>query len=205
MYSPKHYITEDFRFMLDFMRRHNFATLVTAKNDFPFATHLPFIVEENNETLVLSSHLARANPQWKNFVDAETLVIFQEPHAYVSPFWYEETLSVPTWNYVAVHVYGKVRTFENEAKVFEVLERMIFAFDKKYLERWKQLPSDFKSKLARGIVAFEIEVRDLQEKKKLNQSSSKTDRQNVIKNLAKSSNQLEVEIARLMRENELSL
>ncbi|MCA1637374.1 MAG: FMN-binding negative transcriptional regulator [Acidobacteria bacterium] len=198
MYSPKHYVTEDFAFMLGFMRQYNFAALITSKNEIPIATHLPFIVEENSDSVILTSHLARANPQWKNFLCSESLVVFQEPHAYISPLWYEEKLSVPTWNYVAVHAYGKARIFEDEAKVFSILEKMISAFDMKYLQRWQQLPFDFKSNLARGIVAFEIEVRDLQGKKKLNQSSSKIDRENVIKNLEKSSNQLEVEIARLM-------
>lgn len=205
MYSPTHYKTEDRAFLLNFMRRYNFATLITAKNDIPFATHLPFIVEEVKENLVLTSHLARANPQWKDFAGAEVLVVFSEPHAYISPTWYEETLSVPTWNYAAVHVYGKVNIFEEQIKVFEILEKMISAFDQKYFEQWQKLPFDFKSNLARGIVAFEIEAKDLQGKKKLNQSSSKQSRKNVIEQLEKSSNQLEVEIARLMSENERSL
>jgi len=205
MYSPKHYVTEDFAFMLGFMRRYNFATLVTSKNEILIATHLPFIVEESSDSVILTSHLARANPQWKNFANAEALVIFHEPHAYISPMWYEEELSVPTWNYVAVHAYGKTRIFEDEAEVFSILEKMISAFDKTYFEKWKHLPYEFKSKLSKGIVAFEIEVKDLQGKKKLNQSSSKVDRQNVIENLQINSNQLEVVIARMMSENEHSL
>ena len=205
MYSPNHYKTDDRQFLLDFMRRYNFATLVTAKNETPFATHLPFIIEENAENLVLSSHLARANPQWKDFGGAEVLVVFAEPHAYISPMWYKETLSVPTWNYVAVHAYGKVKMFDEEAKVFEVLEKMISAFDSKYFAQWKELPFDFKSNMARGIVAFEIVVDKLQGKKKLNQSSSPESRQNVIEQLGKSPNQPDKEIARLMAENERSL
>ncbi|MDQ6786756.1 MAG: FMN-binding negative transcriptional regulator [Acidobacteriota bacterium] len=205
MYSPKHYQTDDRAFILEFMRRYNFAALVSAKNEKPFATHLPFITEENEEKVILISHLARANPQWKDFADAEVLVIFQEPHAYISPIWYEETLSVPTWNYVAVHARGAVKIFDEEAKVFNILEKMISAFDEKYYEQWTHLPFGFKSNLARGIVAFEIEVTDLQGKKKLNQSSSPESRRNVIEQLGKSSNQLEVEIARLMAENERSL
>ncbi|MFN2392340.1 MAG: FMN-binding negative transcriptional regulator, partial [Pyrinomonadaceae bacterium] len=99
MYSPKHYVTEDFAFMLGFMRQYNFAALITSKNEIPIATHLPFIVEENSDSVILTSHLARANPQWKNFLCSESLVVFQEPHAYISPLLYEEKISVPTWNY----------------------------------------------------------------------------------------------------------
>lgn len=205
MYSPNHYKTEDRAFLLDFMRRYNFALLVTAKNETPFATHLPFIIEEREEKIMLTSHLARANPQWKDFNDCRMLVVFSEPHAYISPVWYAETPAVPTWNYVAVHAYGTVKIFDAEAKVFEVLEKMISAFDAQYFEQWKHLPFEYKSNLARGIVAFEIEVTDLQGKKKLNQSSSSESRRNVIEQLEKSSNQLEVEIARLMAENERSL
>ena len=205
MYSPKHYITEDRAFLLEFMRRYNFATLVTSKNELPFATHLPFIVEETAGKINLISHLARANPQWKDFADREALVVFSEPYAYISPVWYKETPAVPTWNYVAVHAYGKIEIFDEEAKVFDILEKMISAFDYKYFEQWKNLPFEYKSKLARGIVAFEIEVTNLQGKKKLNQSSSPESRRNVIEQLEKSSNQLEVEIARLMAENEASL
>jgi len=205
MYSPNHYKTEDRAFLLKFMRRYNFATLITSKNQTPSATHLPFITEVRDEKIILTSHLARANPQWKDFADRDALVVFSEPHAYISPVWYAETLSVPTWNYVAVHAYGKVKIFDEEAKVFSVLENMIAAFDQKYFEQWKHLPFEYKSNLARGIVAFEIEVTNLQGKKKLNQSSSPESRQNVIEQLAKSSNQLEAEIARLMAENEQSL
>jgi transcriptional regulator len=205
MYSPKHYIIEDRAFMREFMRRYSFATVITAKNEIPFVTHLPFIVEENNGNLILTSHLARANPQWKDFADREVLVVFSEPHAYISPTWYEETLSVPTWNYVAVHASGKVKIFDDEAKAFEVLEKMISTFDLKYFEHWKNLPADFKSNLVRGIVAFEIAITNLRGKKKLNQSSSPQSRLNVIEQLGKSSNQLEVQIARLMQENERSL
>lgn len=202
MYSPKHYITEDRAFMIGFTRQYNFATFVTSVDEQLAATRLPFIIEENEETIILSSHLARANPQWKDFSKTDALVIFQEPHAYISPLWYESEESVPTWNYVAVHARGNVQIFDEEAKVFSVLEKMIFAFDKNYLKRWKNLSYEFKSNLARGIVAFEIKVKNLEGKKKLNQSSSKADRESVIKNLSKSSNQLEVEIARLMIENE---
>nr|WP_262902615.1 FMN-binding negative transcriptional regulator [Pontibacter aydingkolensis] len=91
-----------------FMREFSFATLVTIQDNKPFATHLPFVVENRNEQLILQTHVAKQNPQWKDLkAGQEALVIFQEPHAYISPALYEKQLNVPTWNYCAVHAYGK--------------------------------------------------------------------------------------------------
>src|SRR5215211_253242 len=112
MYTPKHFAENDAQRLLAFMREFNFAALVTAENDFPVATHLPFIIEKRNEKIILCAHLAKANLQWKQFAGREILVIFQEPHAYVSPVLYAEGLNVSTWNYVAVHTYGKARVFK---------------------------------------------------------------------------------------------
>src|SRR6185295_5882159 len=112
MYIPKHFVEDNEENLLAFMREFNFAALVTSENDFPAATHIPFIIEKRNGKIILSAHLAKANLHWKQFADRNILVIFQEPHAYVSPSLYTEILNVPTWNYVAVHAYGKATIFE---------------------------------------------------------------------------------------------
>src|SRR4051794_37446922 len=112
MYIPKFFAETDEENLLAFMREFSFATLVTAENDFPTATHVPFIIEKREDKIVLSAHLAKANGHWKQFAEKPILVIFQEPHAYISPALYVEKINVPTWNYVAVHAYGKVKIFE---------------------------------------------------------------------------------------------
>src|SRR5689334_19249356 len=103
MYIPKYYKIEDVKEMVDFMKIYNFATIITSENDIPLATHLPFVIETREDKIVLVSHFAKANKQFENIERKNTLVIFTEPHAYISPSHYEKDLNVPTWNYVSIH------------------------------------------------------------------------------------------------------
>lgn len=199
MYTPKFFAESDTEKLLAFMREYNFAVLVTSENDRTEGTHLPFIIEEREGKLVLVAHMARANPQWKYFSDKDVLVIFSGPHAYVSPRLYKEKQNVPTWNYVAVHAYGKVKTFDPEDNL-ALLERQIQAFDPAYFNgNWREIDADYKIDLAKGIVAFEIEVSDLEGKKKLNQNKPGEDAHRVIEAFERGSAG-EQEIARFMRE-----
>jgi len=111
MYIPNSHRADDRAQLHGLMRQYNFATLVTQHEDAPFATHLPFLLDtERGAHGTLLAHLARANPQWRDFVAGrEVLVIFQGPHAYISPSWYQVHPSVPTWNYAVVHAYGVPR------------------------------------------------------------------------------------------------
>lgn len=200
MYIPKFFVEEDEEKILAFMREYNFAALVTAENDFPTATHLPFIIEKRGEKIILLAHLAKANLHWKQF-DKEILVIFQEPHAYVSPLLYGEKNNVPTWNYVAVHAYGKAELFETAEDNLAFLAKMVEAFDPNYFQSdWQEISDDYKIRLAGGIVAFEIEVTDLQGKKKLNQNKPGKSAENVIKAFEKGDNENEKLIAKYMKE-----
>ncbi len=129
------------------------------------------------------------------------MIIFQEPHAYVSPSLYQDLLNVPTWNYVTVHAYGKAKIFKTVEENLALLEKMIAAFDEKYFKnQWSEIPVDYKIRQAKGIVAFEIEVDDLQAKKKLNQNKDLQDAENVIEAFEKSDNTNELQIARFMKE-----
>ena len=201
MYIPNFFAETDEESLLAFMREFNFATLVSAENDFPTATHLPFIIERREEKLILSAHMAKANLQWKQLENKNVLVIFQEPHAYISPLLYAEKLNVPTWNYVAVHAYGKANIFEMAEENLALLEKMIAEFDGEYLRtNWREISDEYKLSRAKAIVAFEIEITDLQGKKKLNQTKGKEDNERVIAALEKSDNQNERQIARFMKE-----
>lgn len=201
MYIPKFFAETDEESLLAFMREFSFATLVTAENDFPTAVHLPFIIEKRAGKIVLSAHMAKANLQWKEFEGKEILVIFQEPHAYVSPLLYAEKLNVPTWNYVAIHAYGKAKIFETAEENLLLLEKMIAEFDENYFKtNWREIPDEYKLSRARAIVAFEIEVTDLQGKKKLNQNKDEEDGRRVIEAFEKSENKNARQIARFMKE-----
>jgi transcriptional regulator len=200
MYIPKFFAETDEEKLVEFMREFNFAALITAENDVPFATHLPFIIEQRNNKIYLLAHLAKANPHWQQFENKQVLVIFAEPHAYISPLHYEKTENVPTWNYIAVHAYGNIKTF-SQAENLVLLEKQVEAFDKNYFEtNWQKISGEYKTNLAKGVVAFEIEVTDLQGKKKLNQNKPGKDTQNVIEAFEKSDNANEQLIAEYMKE-----
>lgn len=184
MYVPSHFSFGEHADIVAFMRRYNFATVVSQVENRPFATHLPFVVEtEDNGKIRLLAHFAKANPQWKNLEGQTALVIFQEPHAYVSPSLYSKELNVPTWNYVAVHAYGQAKLINDEAAAFDLLEKQMQTFEKEYLGQWSQLPQDYKDAMIKGIAAFEMEVEKLESKWKLSQNKPEKDRANVTAHL----------------------
>ena len=143
MYTPIHNRETDHAKIIAFMRDYPFATFVTTRNGKITATHLPTLVDERGDDVFVIAHLARANAQWLDFSPREAneaLVIFQEPHAFISTSHYERPLSVPTWNYVAVHAYGTPQILESLAERLEVVRRMTEYFEGN-LEQWNSLPS----------------------------------------------------------------
>jgi transcriptional regulator len=184
MYIPPHFSFTAYAETVAFMQRYNFAAIVSQVNDEPFATHLPFVVEQNSEGHVkLLAHFAKKNPQWESLEGQTALVIFAEPHAYISPGLYEKQLNVPTWNYVAAHAYGQARLIHDEAETFQLLEKQMKAFEREYVAQWSELPQDYKNAMAKGIVAFEIPVTKLEAKRKLSQNKTERERQNVMQHL----------------------
>ena len=184
---------------IEFMQRFSFATIITAKNNLPVATLLPFLVAVKDSHITLTSHFAKANEQWKDIENNKVLVIFSEPHAYISPRHYDKKLNVPTWNYISVHAYRKGKLITEMSKVFEVLERTIENYEASYKDQWNNLPADYKTGLAKGIMAFDIEVTDLQGKKKLSQNKTENERQKIINALSKSEDTNEKLIAGYMK------
>jgi transcriptional regulator len=154
---------------------------VTPADDGPIASHLPFLLDEGREEHgVLLAHVARANPHWRSLADRESLAIFQGPHAYVSPRWYTTSLAVPTWNYAAVHAYGRARLLEDPAEVLAYLERLVRHHD----PEWSLPEGDFIPKLVNGIAAFELPITRLEGKVKLSQNRPEADRRAVAAALA---------------------
>lgn len=201
MYIPKRYQLENVPEALAFMKRFSFATIVTVKDNFPTATHLPFTVTEDGGSIILTSHFAKANKQWQEIVANEVLVIFTDPHAYISPKHYENELNVPTWNYISVHAYGRGVIIENTDTVFRFLEEMIDSFDEGYKKQWNNLPLDYKSNMLKGIVLFQITVTDLQAKQKLSQNKTEVEQDRIIATLSKSESENERVIAEYMKSN----
>lgn len=189
--------------ILSFIKRFSFGTIITtSENGRPEATHLPFLVEENNGGFMLLSHFARANPQWQQITgNNNILVIFQEPHAYISPSNYEKDLNVPTWNYIAIHIYGEGSLITEEADVEQLLNTTIETYEPAQLPKHKALPDDYKQKLSKGIVAFAVKVTTVDAKKKLSQNKTQTEQTNIINTLKKSPLTTDQHIAAYMQQN----
>ena len=173
------------------MSDHSFATLVTRGDQGLIASHAPVeLLEEPRPYGCLQGHLARANPQWRDFeAGCETLVIFQGPQAYVSPSWYpskkEHGKVVPTWNYLAVHAYCRPRCFHEPDELIPLLRRLTEKHESRNAEPWKvdDAPSDFIAGMARAIVGFELVIERLDGKWKLSQNRSAEDRRGVREGL----------------------
>jgi len=199
VYIPKINAITDRGEIIAFMQQYSFATIITATDNVPVATHLPFVVREQDDTVILTSHFAKANDHWKAIAGNSILVIFSEPHAYISPANYEHILSVPTWNYISVHAYGTGQLVTETEATFNILESTINNYEAAYREQWDSLPQEYKLKMLNGIVAFEITVTDLQAKKKLSQNRTTTEKQNIIATLSKSNDTNDQLIADYMR------
>jgi transcriptional regulator len=201
MYIPPHFRIDDPATLAAFMRRNAFATLVSVHDGAPFATHLPLLVDGEGEGLRLTGHMARANPQWRSFGDQDVLAIFAGPHGYVSPAWYGNAKSVPTWNYATVHVYGRVRVLNARAAVYDVLQRLTEREEMSMAVPWRMesLPADYVANMMQGIVAFEIVPSRVEGKYKLSQNRPREDRERVARELAGSPSEAARDAAALMQ------
>ncbi len=200
MYIPKHFEEKDKAELIKFMREYNFAVLISEKDALPIATHLPFVIEESGDDLILKSHMAKANPQWETFSDnKEVLVIFSEPHAYISPSLYDHKQHVPTWNYIAVHAYGTPQLLKEGEETEKLLDAMFEEFEKSYKAQYAELDAVYKNKLLKAIVAFEIKVNRLEGKFKLSQNKSSKERERVKSSLESSADSVKSDLSKYMK------
>lgn len=181
MYIPSIYQLKDRSSVLRIIRENPFGILVAGQ----MATHLPFTLEENTSgEILLTGHLAKANPQTA-CLDRTCLIIFQGPHGYISPQWYERANSVPTWDYLAVHCYGTPEILPPESH-WEVVEKLIRQMEPDFLPAWHRLPTDYKNGLSRGITAFTIKVERMEAAAKLSQDRTLSEKRNIVSRLMKS-------------------
>jgi transcriptional regulator len=201
MYIPKINLFKDRDEIVAFMKQFSFGTIITSRDNLPIGTHLPFLVSIKEDKILLTSHFAKSNEQWKDIEKNKILIILSEPHAYISPRNYDQVLNVPTWNYISVHAYGEGKIITETDKVFKILESTIDNYEIDYEQQWNNLPEEYKLEMSKGIVAFEVVVTDLQAKKKLSQNKTVAEQNNIINSLSKSSNCNEQLIADYMRIN----
>ncbi len=202
MYIPTHYNNQDIAEVKNFLQQNSFGILINIVDNKPWGTHIPLELETDDEgNDILVGHIAKANPQWKYFKEeAQVLCIFNGPHAYVSSSWYKEE-EVPTWNYIAVHVYGTLKVFTEE----ETMASMHRLVDK--YEKDSKTPISLKNlspqtlRQVKGVVGFKVIISDIQATYKLSQTRA-DDHHKIISELEERSDAGSQGIAEHMKETE---
>ena len=182
MYIPKQFENNDKKLLLEVMGAHSFAMLISAQeNDEPFVSHLPLIVRERDDATIIEGHMARANPHWQYLErNPKALIVFNGPHVYVSPSLYRDKENVPTWNYVAVHAYGRIALEHDMSRKHAAQERMVDALEPVYHKQFDELSETYMHGRLSAIVAFEFVIERLEGKFKLSQNRPMYDRQSVL-------------------------
>jgi transcriptional regulator len=205
MYIHKLNREENREKILEFLRQNEFATLVTYDGERPVASHLLMEVVEDGENLYVNGHMSKANSLWKILEkDAEVLVIFQGPHTYVSPTWYNY-VNVPTWNYQSVHIYGKPRVITEHREAYGLLKQLIERHEANSEYTLETLPQDFVEKEMKGIVAFQIQVTRMDANYKLSQNRDDENYQSIVSHLESRTDEFSHQVAEAMRKNRPSL
>jgi transcriptional regulator len=201
MYSPAYNRVEDHAELVAFLRANSFAVLVTGTGGTLHASHLPVRVLEHNNKIVLDMHMAKNNPQWKEFFDDEVMVVFAGPHAYVSPRWYEEQERVPTWNYAAVHAYGVPVLVSEKSRKYESQRRLVAEMDPQWLTKFDSLSSKYVDMMLEGIVNFEIPVVRFETRWKLSQNRGRREMELIADRLVESDDSVERALGALTRKH----
>ena len=200
MYIHKLYREENRERILEFLRQNDFAMLVAYDGAKPIASHLLMEVREEGEKVFVNGHMSKANHLWKLLEkNSEVLVIFEGSHAYISPTWYNH-VNVPTWNYQSVHIYGKPQVIKNKKVAYGILRRLMDRYEPQGPASMQALPKDFVEKEMKGIVAFQIEVTNIEASYKLSQNRDDESYQNIVTQLEKRTDTLSHGVAAAMRQ-----
>ena len=201
MYIPELYKNENQEDIQNFIHQNGFGILVNQTNGKLWATHIPLVLEEKNGKQILVGHVSRENPQAESFkTNDDVLALFTGVHTYISSSWYDHE-NVPTWNYLAVHVYGKVKIHSLEETI-EALKRLVDKYEAKSEKPVRVEDLSKKTMLqAKGIVSFEIEITAIEAKKKLSQNRDDKNYQNIILKLENSNDYQSIEVAKEMKKN----
>jgi transcriptional regulator len=201
MYIHKLNREENREKIIEFLRQNDFATLVAYDGEKPIASHLLMEIDVKDEDLFVNGHMSKANSLWKMFEkNPEVLVIFHGPHTYISPTWYNH-VNVPTWNYQSVHVYGKPRLLIDHDETYKLLKRLIDRHEANSHYRLETLPQDFVEKEIKGIVAFQIEVTQIEANYKLSQNRDNENYRSIIAHLGERTDDLSHSVAHAMKRN----
>jgi len=200
MYLPKPFAVEDETQTFDFIEQNNFGILVTNIKRTTNANHVPFLLDREKRQLL--GHFAKSNNQWRELeANKNVLVIFQGPHAYISPSWYVSENLVPTWNFAAVHVYGEAEIVQSKDETFGIVESLSKKHESGFDRPWQSasMNQEVLQSMLGAIVGFKINIMQIQAKAKLSQNRSEKDQAGAIDALRKQGSEQELAIATLMQ------
>ncbi len=189
MYIPSSFKEENEGLLYEFIEKNNFGILFSRHQEKAHATHLPFMVNrEQGEHGTLIAHFARANSHWKEIKKTEeVLCVFHGPHGYISPSWYKQRDTVPTWNYSAVHVYGIPTIIESTGELADMVTELTHFHESQIKTDWSLKEGEKKfDTLLKAIVGIKIEISKIEGKFKFNQNRSREDQQGVIDHIDES-------------------
>jgi transcriptional regulator len=201
MFVPPAFAEPDLPTLHQFIVHNSFGIVVSQVDGLPFATHIPILLrqaEGPNGTLV--GHFARANPHWQQIAGQTAMVVFTGPHVYVSPTWYEATNVVPTWNYTAVHAYGRVELIEGGTPLLDILRDSVQRYEQGLPQPWRfEETGTFVERMMEQIVGFRIQIEKIEGKFKLSQNQPVERRTKVIRALERHADENSLAVAKLMR------
>ena len=201
MYIPASFERSDPDELHALIERHSFGLLVSQHDGEPLASHLPLLLEPGaGQRGCLVGHMAKANPQWRQADGQTVLAAFSGPHAYVSPSWYEAQDVVPTWNYAAVHVYGRFQAIHDAAELVEIVRGFVAFYERNMPAPWRMPEDDFIRRMTHSIVGFRIPIDRIEGKWKLSQNQPADRRQKVIAALDRRGDENSLALAAMMRE-----
>lgn len=205
MYQPAHFRVDDLAPMHALMRAHPLAALVSGGAAGLYATHMPTVLKDDGPYGVVELHLARANPHWKFLADEnEALIIFQGPEGYITPNWYpsktEHAKVVPTWNYAAVHAYGRPEVMQDKDWLRRHVGELTTQQERAEALPWalSDAPESYIETMLRGIVGFRFAITRLEGKWKMSQNREMKDRDGVVKGLEQRAAGDDLEVAGLV-------
>jgi transcriptional regulator len=179
MHVPEQYRAPDPSWELGLIQAYPLALLVTNGPQGPSASHVPVILQAEAgpaegaglRGLVLTGHMNRKNPHWERLTArSQGVLVFQGPHSYVSPTYYEKTPAAPTWNFTVVHARGRVSTIDDPAATLKIVESTVSAFEARFGAEWdKSGSAGYFDELLPGVGAFEMTVDSVESMFKLSQ------------------------------------